>query len=92
MHGSQAKLRRANATIETCVSNFEPGEIQDIEREAVEVVNAVREMIWNDPSTRSVYERFRARGLSADDAVTEIALRHIECLWELSQSNSAEHT
>ena len=89
MHRSQAQMPRANATIESCASNHQPQGIRDIEREAVKVVDAVREMIWNDPSTRSAYERFRAQGLSADDAVTEIALRHIECLWELSQTNPA---
>ena len=88
MHGNLTKLRQAEASTQKCISDVQAVGTEDIGKEAVKIVEAVREMIWNDPSTRLVYENLRGHGFSAEDAVTEIALRHIECLCELSQSNA----
>jgi hypothetical protein len=87
VHGNLTKLRQAEASIQRCVSKLQTVGTQDI-KEAVKIVDAVREMIWNESRMRLAYENLRNQGFSAEDAVTEIALRHIECLCELSQSNS----
>lgn len=51
----------------------------------INVMDAVRDMIWNDADVRQTYEALRMRGVSADEAVNEIARGYIGCLWEASQ-------
>ena len=54
----------------------------DQQSSGVTVMEIVREMIWNDPDVRRTYEALRARGLSVDDVVTELARAYVGCQWE----------
>ena len=87
MHGRRPKPLKADATVQRCVSNLQ--NLGMLEKETAKVADAVREMIWNESTMRAAYEQLRGRGFSADEAVTELSLRHIEALWELSQAKSA---
>ena len=90
MHVGRPKPLKTDATVHRCVSNLQNLGMRGIEKETAKVVDAVREMIWNEPTMRAAYERLRGRGFSADDAVIELTLRHVEALWELSQAKSLE--
>ena len=52
------------------------------EDEPIRLMDAVREMIWNSTEVRQAYEVLRTRGISGDEAVTEIARGYLWCLWE----------
>lgn len=52
----------------------------------VKLMEEVREMIWNDANVRQAYDVLRTRGVSADGAVTEIAMGYLWCLWEGSKT------
>ena len=48
----------------------------------VNVMELVRGMVWTDPEVRRAYEALRSRGLSGDDALTEIANAYVACQWD----------
>ena len=56
------------------------------EAEPIKLIDAVRDMIWNSTDVRQAYEVLRTRGISGDEAVTEIARGYLWCLWEGTKS------
>ena len=88
MHGNRPMPLKADATLQEGVSDHLQN-LGILQKETAKVADVVRAMIWNDPTMRAAYEQLRGRGFSADEAVTELSLRHVEALWELSQARSA---
>jgi len=63
------------------VDDLQSPVVDDFQSPVVNVMEVVREMIWNDPHVRQEYEAMRADGISEDDVVTEIAKAYVECQW-----------
>ena len=63
--------------------------VHDPQSAEIKVTEIVRELIWDDHDVRQTYEALRARGLSVDDVVTEIARAYVGCQWE-SRGNFPE--